>query len=132
MKKELARLVRERSAGVCEYCRLPESATVAPFEIDHVIARKHAGPTTDDNLALSCFYCNSAKGPNIAGLDPESGTVVRLFHPRRDTWADHFRWSGDELLGLTPVGRATVAVLQMNQPDLLILRRLLRQEGSMP
>jgi hypothetical protein len=80
VNEALARLVRDRADGQCEYCELPESASVAAFEIDHIIARKHRGQTADDNLAFSCFYCNSAKGPNIAGVDPLTGEITRLFH----------------------------------------------------
>jgi hypothetical protein len=71
----------------------------SPFEIDHVIAQKHGGATVDSNLALACFYCNSAKGPNVAGIDPESGLIVRLFHPRTDRWTDHFRMEEDLMVG---------------------------------
>jgi hypothetical protein len=53
-----------------------------PFQVDHSIARKHGGRASENNLALACFYCNSFKGPNIAGLDPDTGEVVRLFHRR--------------------------------------------------
>ena len=60
--------------------RIPSSAhtlTSMPFQIDHVIARKHGGGTSDDNLAFACFYCSSHKGPNIAGLDPRSSPDAR-------------------------------------------------------
>jgi hypothetical protein len=80
----LSALVRRRAGDACEYCQLPASLSALPFEIDHVIAQKHGGPTIESNLALSFFYCNSYKGPNIAGIDPRSGRLVRLFNPRRD------------------------------------------------
>jgi HNH endonuclease len=101
MNEGLAKFVRERARGQCEYCQLPEKWSSIPFEIDHIIARKHNGPTTEDNFALSCFYCNSAKGTNIAGIDPESGIIVRLFHPRRDCWEAHSAWNGAFLRGVT-------------------------------
>ena len=85
--------VRRRAAGRCEYCHLPQAATWLPFEIDHIIARKHGGRTIGSNLALSCWYCNSFKGSDIAGLDPQSRKLTRLFHPRRHKWAWHFRWA---------------------------------------
>ncbi len=68
MKSALAKLVRERARNCCEYCRLPEALSSIPFEFDHIIAIKHSGETESNNLALSCFYCNSSKGPNIAEL----------------------------------------------------------------
>jgi 5-methylcytosine-specific restriction endonuclease McrA len=84
MDAALAALVRKRAQLICEYCRLPQVFSAIPFEIDHIVAQKHGGPTQEENLALSCFYCNSRKGPNIAGVDPASGRIVRLYHPRKD------------------------------------------------
>ncbi|WP_390845292.1 HNH endonuclease [Anatilimnocola floriformis] len=126
----LARLVRDRAGSRCEYCQFPQAFSSIPFEIDHVIARKHHGLTEAENLALSCFFCNSAKGPNIAGVDPESGAIVPLYHPRRESWSVHFRWKGAELIGLTPAGRATIDVLSINEPNFLILRESLLAEGQ--
>ena len=83
----------------CEYCGLPDTVSSASFEIDHIIARKHGGKTSPENLALSCFYRNSQKGSNIAGIDPDTGALSRLFHPRDDRWNDHFRWNGAILCG---------------------------------
>ena len=63
---------------------MPKYALPLPFQIDHVIAENHSGATAEQNLALACPHCRF-KGPNIAGVDPETGETVRLFHPRRDT-----------------------------------------------
>jgi 5-methylcytosine-specific restriction endonuclease McrA len=93
---------------------LPAGLAETPFQIDHIIPRKHGGRTTADNLALSCFYCNSYKGPNLSGIDPMAEQIVTLFHPKRDRWEDHFQWLGPLLRGLTPVGRATITVLNIN------------------
>jgi hypothetical protein len=100
--------------------------------VDHVIARQHGGRTVLSNLALACPRCNRNKGPNIAGVDPVSRTICPLFHPRRDQWRDHFRWRGPRLVGLTLVGRTTIRVLGMNQPDALRIRRELIAEGRFP
>lgn len=62
MDQALSALVWQRAASVCEYCRLSQSCSSIPFEIDNIIARKHGGLTEEANLALSCFYCNSHKG----------------------------------------------------------------------
>src|SRR5262245_15465507 len=93
MDSDLERLVWQRAGNRCEYCRLPATLEWLHFQIDHIIAQKHLGATAAENLALSCFHCNSYKGPNIAGIDPISGRVVRLFNPRRDKWSRHFAWS---------------------------------------
>ncbi len=132
MEQALVSLVWKRARATCEYCRLPQSLSPIPFEIDHVIAQKHGGATRAANLALACFYCNSFKGPNIAGIDPESGRIVRLYHPRNDGWRRHFRWEGPRLVGQTPVGRATLAVLELNHPDAVSVRQALIEEGVFP
>ena len=104
---------------------MPHEYDDAPFEIEHIIARKHGGRTALPNLALACFYDNSYKGPNIAGLDPVTAALVGLFHPRRHKWSRHFRWDGPFLRGRTAIGRATVAVLEMNHPKRVALRAAL-------
>jgi hypothetical protein len=132
MEKSLERQIRQRANGLCEYCRMPESASKLKFTIDHVIARQHGGDESSENLALACGFCNRHKGPNIAGIDPISGNLVRLFHPRRDIWQDHFRWDRALLIGLTPVGRATVAILAINQPYQIAVRQALISESRFP
>ncbi|HJT75880.1 MAG TPA: HNH endonuclease signature motif containing protein [Gemmataceae bacterium] len=124
--------VRRRAGDCCEYCRLPQAVSPLPFEIDHVIARKHGGPDDFDNLCLACFSCNNAKGPDLCGIDPQSGAIAALFHPRRQRWARHFRWDGAVLIGRTKTGRATVAVLQINREDRVAQRRALIAEGVFP
>ncbi len=111
---------------------MPEFAHPIPFEIDHVIARKHEGQTVASNLALSCFNCNSYKGPNIAGVDHASGDIVRLFHPRSDSWDEHFRWEEAQLVGKTAIARAKIHVLSINHPDHIALRLALMEEGIWP
>lgn len=92
MAASLRERVALRANHLCEYCLLPEVLSSIPFEINHIIARKHGGETVEHNLSWSCFYCNSFKGPNIAGIVPESGEITALFHPRKDRWQNHFRW----------------------------------------
>ncbi len=127
--RRLLDAVRRRADGRCEYCRLPEQCTSLAFQPDHIIAVKHSGRTHEANLAWACFYCNSYKGACIAGPDPATGKVTRLFHPRFDGWAEHFRWAGAALAGRTDIGRATIAVLSINHPDAIRLRRSLMREG---
>lgn len=78
------------------------------------------------------FHCNNHKGPNIAGIDDESNQVTRLFHPRRDSWDEHFRWDGPVLVGRTAIGRATVAVLEIDLPHRVAHRQALIEEGAFP
>ena len=130
--KTLQQEVWQRAGGLCEYCRLPERLTRLPFQIDHVIAEKHGGRTALDNLALSCLHCNAFKGPNIAGIDGDTGEIVRLFQPPKDSWPEHFYWEGPALRGKTPLGRATISVLEINLPSRVALREALIEEGVFP
>jgi hypothetical protein len=84
MDEALRRFIRERASHRCEYCRLPQDAE--PFFAYHIVARQHGGAADGANLALACYHYNAHKAPNLSGLDPESGALVRLFHPRRDAW----------------------------------------------
>jgi hypothetical protein len=125
----LVELVWRRANALCEYCRIPQEFDAAPFQVEHIIARKHAGLTVAENLALSCLHCNLNKGSNIAGLDPTTAKLSRLFNPRLDHWQEHFAWRGEELLGLTVIGRITLAVLEINAAGRIQLRRSLIAEG---
>lgn len=124
--------VRARAGGACEYCRLAEAFYSGPYFTEHVIAKQHGGPDRDDNLAYACAHCGLHKGPNIAGLDPATGDLTRLFHPRTDEWSVHFEWSGHILVGRTPVGRTTVVVLAMNDAAHRVVRAALLAEGVFP
>jgi hypothetical protein len=129
MDAALREQVRRRANLVCEYCHFPQQFAELPFQIDHVIPQQHGGPTKVANLALACFRCNTHKGTNLAGIDARSGRVTRLFNPRQDSWPEHFVWDGPKLKGLTAIGRATIAVLRMNRPDLVLTRAALIEEG---
>jgi hypothetical protein len=132
MGPSLSRKVRRRAGATCEYCRMPQAFDPIPFEVDHVIAEQHGGATSLENLALACAHCNRHKGPNLSGIDPHTGRLVRLYHPRRDHWARHFTWAGPVLLGRTASGRATIAVLAINHPDAVAVRAELIEEGVFP
>jgi cation diffusion facilitator CzcD-associated flavoprotein CzcO len=97
--------------------------------IDHVVAKQHGGADESGNLALCCGRCNQHKGPNIAGVDPETGAMMRLFHPRRDLWSEHFQYEGGVVVGLTEIGRATAAVLAINLPIRVASRTALIDTG---
>lgn len=125
-------VVRQRARERCEYCHMPQAVRLLRFEIDHIVARKHGGSTEADNLALCCGQCNLHKGTDLSGMDPVTGRMTRLFHPRRDRWADHFRWERLTIVGVTPVGRVTVAVLQLNREADLPVHEELFLEGLLP
>jgi hypothetical protein len=129
MSPSIKRAVQARARQRCEYCRSPQSESRLPFPVDHVVAEQHQGLSELDNLALACPSCNSHKGPNSAGFDPASGQHARLYNPRIDSWYEHFRWEGVAIVGLTPMGRATIVVLAMNSENQLSFRRNLVRSG---
>jgi hypothetical protein len=128
----LRRAVYERAGGRCEYCRLHEDDSYMPHEVDHIYAEKHGGETVADNLCLCCVICNRHKGSDLASLDPLTGEVAALFHPRKDKWTDHFRLNGAIVEPLTAQGRVTVQLLQMNKRERLTERQLLIVLGRFP
>ncbi len=104
--------VRERANGICEYCHIAESAVeFLPFHVSTHIAQQHKLDDSIDNLALACDRCNAYKGPNLSSIDPKTGAIVTLFHPRQDAWSDHFELNEGVVIGITPTGRATVNYL---------------------
>jgi putative hemolysin len=129
MMAGLRESVRERAGGRCEYCRLPDAAlSPEDFHVEHIVARKHRGDNSGENLAWACIFCNLYKGPNPAGFDPDTGQLTPLFHPRRDRWEEHFRVQGARIVGLTAIGRTTVWVLEMNSEIMTSLRASLMKE----
>jgi hypothetical protein len=128
----LRAFVIERAKGCCEYCGYPSLASFAPHEIDHIIAQKHGVLTTEDNLALSCTLCNKHKGSDLSSIDPLTHKLEALFHPRQDNWYEHFRLAGDTIQPLTPKGRVTVRLLQLNQVSRVSERQLLSEAGYYP
>ena len=126
-------LIRQRAGERCEYCRLPEHAVDIPFHVEHIIAKQHGGEDDPSNLCLACDRCNLYKGPNLSSVDPQTQATVILFHPREHAWRDHFTIRGAEIVGLTPTGRATVRLFNMNaKPRLQLRLELLAQRQLRP
>jgi hypothetical protein len=123
-------LVRRRARRRCEYCRIHENDEPYSFHLEHIIPTKHGGTDELSNLAWSCQNCNLGKASNLAGRVRRK--LVALFHPRRQKWNKHFRWDGPILLGRTDCGRATVAVLNINEDDRIRLREILIATGAFP
>lgn|SRR5487761_1390174 len=123
MQAVLRVAVRKRAADRCEYCRRRQAdSPLIPLHIEHVIPRKHGGTDDMENLALACGECNLRKGSNLTGIDSDTNRITPLFHPRRQRWPEHFAWDGLRIVGLTPVGRTTVRVLELNSPARLRVR----------
>jgi HNH endonuclease len=117
-----------RAGNRCEYCRIHQQHYSITFHVEHIVAQQHHGSNDEANLALACHFCNRHKGPNLAGMDPTTGELTRLFNPRIDTWDQHFQIQAGRIIGLTPVGRTTAYVLNMNRPDRVRVRLELEPE----
>lgn len=128
----LRREVYQRDLGRCEYCLLSQEDAYFPHEPDHVIAEKHGGATTAENLALACFDCNRFKGSDIASIDPDTGHLVALFNPRTQKWNEHFSLRSGSILAMTPIGSATARLLKLNLPARIEAREELARRGRYP
>ena len=131
---DLQRQIRDRFRNSCAYCRTAEELTATTFEFEHIVPRSVGGETALDNLCLSCPMCNRFKSDHATAIDPETDAESPMFHPHRDRWADHFAWGEDHsfIIGLTPMGRATVAALKMNRPQMIRVRRMWVAMGEHP
>ena len=130
--EELRRRVIERAGDRCEYCGIAQCGQEATFHIDHIHPTILGGGTELANLALACVSCSLRKGAKIAAVDHQTGEPVPLFHPRRDPWNLHFRWSGPEIIGISAIGRATIDALAMNRSIALAIRREETLRGRHP
>ena len=128
----LRQRVIERAARCCEFCLICQDDVPQQHEIDHLVARKHGGQSITENLALTCFPCNRYKGADLTAIDPDTQNVVPLFNPRVQVWGEHFTFVGARIVGLTPTGRATAALLRFNLPVRVDNRRLLIEKGRYP
>jgi len=126
--------VRQRAQQRCEYCQSAERLTGFLFTIDHIIPRSAGGADSADNLCLACTGCNGHKHARTTAVDPQTGMTVPVYHPRRQHWQEHFEWStdGQSVIGVTPVGRATVNALQLNRAQLVNSHRLWVSAGWHP
>jgi hypothetical protein len=130
----LRRAVADRAHGCCEYCRSQERFAMQAFAVEHIDPRSRAGATAEANLAYACQGCNNHKYNRTHGTGPATGEPAPLYHPRQQRWRDHFAWTpdGERIVGLSPVGRATVEALRLNREGLVNLRRLLFAAGEHP
>ena len=131
-RREIIEEARARAGGRCEYCLMHESLQGATFHLEHVIPRRAGGPTDLENLAWACPACNLAKSDRVEGEDLQTRSLAPLFNPRRDSWNDHFGWSGYEMSALTPIGRVTIAMLDLNRPRRILIRKAEELFGLFP
>lgn len=128
----LRALVAKRAKFACEYCLISQEDTFHTCHIDHIISIKHGGQTVEENLAFACQLCNRNKGSDVGSFLFSSQHFVRFFNPRTDRWADHFYLEDGLILPKTEVGEATIKILNFNEVETVIDRRLLIKAGRYP
>lgn len=134
VSRKTVRLVEKRASFCCEYCWCQEAISPGKFHVEHIVPRTGGGTNLASNLCYACAGCNGAKAAATSGFDSETSREVKLYHPRRDRWFDHFAWSEDhcEVIPLTAIGRATLMKLRLNRPNVIEHRRILRDIGRHP
>jgi 5-methylcytosine-specific restriction endonuclease McrA len=127
IKPHIRDQIEKRAKFRCEYCQTTMDVSTQRYEIEHITPISQGGEAKIDNLALACRGCNSHKFTATEGYDEISKLVVRLFHPRKDHWHQHFAWDINPVYikGLTAIGRATINRLKLNRPQLIKVRTIL-------
>lgn len=130
----LRKRVAETAHNRCGYCLMPTEYVYAPMEIDHIWPLTLGGTDDEENLWLACPRCNLYKSSQTHSHDTETNQRVRLFNPREQVWSEHFRWSDSrtEIMGITPTGRVTVIVLQLNLEEAVAFRAFIVAGGWIP
>lgn len=130
LREKVAHTARYR----CGYCQTPAALIGMPLEIEHIIPEALGGPSQEENLWLACPTCNQKKGKRTTAIDEQAGAEVALFNPRQQRWHDHFAWDagGLFLVGVTAVGRATIAALDMNNAHIVHTRQTWIRWGVHP
>jgi hypothetical protein len=134
MAVSLRKIVAERADYCCEYCFSQERFSPDPFSLEHILPRSKGGEDTKSNLAFACQGCNNRKYTRTSAVDPASGVIVPIYHPRNHRWVDHFAWGNEyiQIIGLSPVGRATIAALELNREGITNLRVVLTKAKLHP
>lgn len=132
---EIAARVKAAARFRCGYCLSPQKLVMARLEIEHIVPRAVGGSSDEANLWVRCPLCNRYKADRIQAMDRVSGQTVPLFNPRLQRWSDHFQWTdgGLRIIGTTPTGRATVALLHLDDDlDAILVRSHWVQAGWHP
>ena len=118
----------------CGYCHTQQAVSGIPLTLEHIIPKSKGGETTEDNLWLSCRLCNEQKGILIEFSDPKTDSITPLYNPRTQMWSEHFAWNDDgtKIIGRTPVGRATIDALNLNDSIRIQSRALWVEAGWHP
>ena len=116
--------VRQTARFRCGYCLFQQQYSPVVFQFDHYHPVSKGGTNDENNLWLACGNCNNAKSDNTECFDSVTQTIVPIFNPRTNNWKEHFEWSenGTIIIGKTPIGRATVELLKLNNERIIAVR----------
>lgn len=128
----LRQLINDRAGGKCEYCLIHQDFSIYSHEVDHAVAVKHGGSSTEENLVLACLSCNRYKGSDLTSIDPITKEITSLFNPRSYKWSNHFQLKESSILGITAIGRTTIFLLKLNEPKRLLIRKTLISQQLYP
>ena len=117
--------VTEAFGNRCSYCLAAQRYVLSKLEIEHIIPVTLGGSNDEVNLCPACRLCNLYKSNQIEAVDPVTKAIVALFNPRTQAWSDHFQWGTDGaiIIGVSPIGRATVEALRLNNEIAVEVRR---------
>lgn len=134
LSPKIRAFIAESAQNRCEYCQCRSDCACESFEGEHISPVSKGGSSESENLAFTCRGCNSRKSDRTIVRDNLTKQFVPLFNPRLDHWNEHFAWSDDflHIIGLTPIGRATVDSLQLNRIGVVNLRILMKLGGIHP
>lgn len=134
LSAELRKLLEIADDHQCAYCQTTQGNTGQPMVLDHIIPEAKGGKTEFANLCFACRRCNEFKSSITHLQDPVTEEVVPLFNPRQQKWSDHLAWDRQavRLVGLSPVGRATIIALNMNNELIVDSRRRWASVGWHP
>jgi len=123
--------VHNRADGCCEYCQTCEINIGQAMHVEHINPGEGDDPV---NLCLACPNCNLSKATATTAIDPQTGSNVPLFNPRKQKWVEHFEWIAEntEVQGITSIGRATATRFKMNRPRIVLARQRWVQAGLHP
>lgn len=132
--ESLRQSIVEQFKARCAYCQTQQQISGVRLTVDHIIPEALGRKTENNNLCLACWDCNLYKAARIAIFDDVSQKAVRLFHPQKQLWVEHFSWSADSSLvtSKTTMGQVTISALRMNRTELTLSRKLWTEVGWHP
>ncbi len=128
------RQIRQEFKWRCAYCQMPAIYLPQGLQKEHIVPLSVGGRDAAKTICPAYPNCNSHKAKKNFAIDPQTGENAPLFDPRKQKWPAHFEWDepGTEVIGRTPIGRATVAGLKMNLPDIVAWRSIIVGIGGYP